>query len=101
MWEVCRKSVTENAVSQELALKIQTTIWTGVSLRLMLLCYLAFSMVFCRWWAGRFKWWTTAKWIKVAVAVIVFGGLRFMRIIGSDDLTQALVSNPHWERVVR
>ena len=25
--------------------------------------------------------WTTAKWIEVAAAVIVFGGLRFMRTI--------------------
>jgi hypothetical protein len=33
--------------------------------------------------------WTTAKWIEVAVAVIVFGGLKFMRTIGrrkSDNI---------------
>jgi hypothetical protein len=77
----CLTLVSDKAVSRELALKIQTT--TGTLRRPPIeapvlpsvLCGILLSV------GWEVQMWTTAKWIEVAVPVIVFGGFGFAAIV--------------------
>ena len=65
--------VTEKPVSQDLALKIQTTTRTGVGLRLKVMGHVAFlcgTLPLVRW---EVQMWTAPNWIVVAGVAIIIG----------------------------